>query len=52
MKKFTYHQETNKNSVLLIDIINEKEFVKSNTCFKKKMNKCGHICSVLQDISA
>ena len=36
---FTYHQETNKNGVLLIDIINEKELVITNTCFQKKLNK-------------
>ena len=32
---FTYHQETNKNDVLLIDIINEKQLVITNTCFQK-----------------
>ena len=36
---FTYHQETNKNGVLLIDIINEKQLVITNTCFQKKLNK-------------
>ena len=35
---FTYHQETNKNGVLLIDIINEKQLVITNTCFKKNLN--------------
>ena len=36
---FTYYQETNKNDVLLIDIINEKQLVIKNTCFQKKLNK-------------
>ena len=36
---FTYHQETNKNGVLLIDFINEKQLVITNTCFQKKLNK-------------
>ena len=36
---FTYHQETNKTGVLLIDIINEKQLVITNTCFQKKLNK-------------
>ena len=36
---FTYHQQTNKNVVLLIDIINEKQLVITNTCFQKKLNK-------------
>ena len=34
----TYHQETNKNGVLLIDIIDEKQLVITNTCFQKKLN--------------
>ena len=36
---FTYHQETNKNGVLLIDIINEKQLVITNTSFQNKLNK-------------
>ena len=36
---FTYHQETNKNGVLLIDIINEKQLQITNTCFQNKLNK-------------
>ena len=39
IKNFTYHQEINKNGVLLIDIINEKQLVITNTCFQKKLNK-------------
>ena len=40
---FTYHQETNKNGVLLIDIINEKQLVITNTCFQKSLINFGHI---------
>ena len=36
---FTYHQETNNNGVLLIDIINVKQLVITNTCFQKMLNK-------------
>ena len=35
----TYHQETNKNGVLLIDIINKKQLVITNICFQNKLNK-------------
>ena len=36
---FTYHQHTNKNGSLLLDIVNEKQLVVTNTSFQKKMNK-------------
>ena len=38
-KDIFFYQETNKNDVLLIDIINEKQLVITNTCFQKKLNK-------------
>ena len=36
---FTYHQHTNRNGSLLLDIVNEKQLVVINTSFQKKMNK-------------
>ena len=36
---FTYHQHTNRNGSLLLDIVNEKQLVVTNTSFQKKMNK-------------
>ena len=36
---FTYHQHTNRNGSLLLDIIYEKQLVITNTSFQKKMNK-------------
>ena len=48
-RNFTYHQETNKNVLLLIYIINEKQLVITNTYFQKKLDIYG---CVLQEISA
>ena len=36
---FTYHQHTIRNGSLLLDIVNEKQLVVTNTSFQKKMNK-------------
>ena len=36
---FTYHQHSNRNGSLLLDIVNEKQLVDINTSFQKKMNK-------------
>ena len=36
---FTYHQYTNRNGSLLLDFVNEKQLVVTNTSFQKKMNK-------------
>ena len=34
---FIYHQDTNRNGQLLMDIVNEKQLVIINTCFQKKL---------------
>ena len=38
MVQFTYHQHTNRNGSLLLDIVNEKQLVVTNTSFQKKIN--------------
>ena len=34
---FTYHQHTNRNGSLLLDIVNEQQLVVTNTSFQNKM---------------
>ena len=36
-ENFTYHQETYKNGILLIYIINEKQLIITNTCLRKEV---------------